>query len=61
MNPVRVYIGLPQDRDAVVTVLARNGYTVRQGKERKGKAYEKFVEFWKEEESGKSEEVRGTD
>ncbi len=61
MNPVRVYIGLPQDRDAVVTVLARNGYTVRQGKERKGKVYEKYVEFWKEDESGKSEEVRGTD
>lgn len=61
MNPVRVYISLPQDRDAVVTVLARNGYTVRQGKERKGKAYEKYVEFWKEGECGKSEEVRGTD
>lgn len=61
MNPVRVYIGLPQDRDAVVTVLARNGYTVRQGKEKRGKTYEKYVEFWKEAENGKSEEVRGTD
>ena len=61
MNPVKVYIGLPQDRDAVVTVLARNGYTVRQGKERKGKAYEKYVEFWKEGENGKSEEVGRTD
>jgi hypothetical protein len=61
MSKTRIYIALPQDRDAVVTVLARNGYTVRQGKERKGKTYEKFVEFWKEEDLGKSEEVRGTD
>lgn len=50
MNPIKIYIAQPQDRDAVVTVLARNGYTVRQGKEKRGKAYEKYVEFWKEEE-----------
>lgn len=49
MNKTRVYISLPQDRDAVVTILARNGYTVRQGKEKRGKTYEKYVEFWKEE------------
>lgn len=49
MSKTRVYISLPQDRDAVVTALARNGYTVRQGKEKKGKVYEKYVEFWKEE------------
>ena len=48
MNKVRVYISLPQDRDVVVTILARNGYTVRQGKEKVGKTYEKYVEFWKE-------------
>lgn len=47
MKKTRICISLPQDRDAVVTVLARNGYTVRQGKERKGKTYEKYVEFWK--------------
>lgn len=57
MSSVKIYISLPQDRDAVVTVLARNGYTVRQGKEKRGKTYEKYVEFWKEGESGKSEEV----
>lgn len=57
MNTVKIYISLPQDRDAVVTVLARNGYTVRQGKEKKGKAYEKYVEFWKEEACGKAEEI----
>lgn len=60
MNPVKIYISLPQDRDAVVMVLARNGYTVRQGKEKKGKIYEKYVEFWKEGERGKSEEVGST-
>lgn len=58
MSPTKIYIALPQDRDAVVTILARNGYTVRQGKEKKGKTYEKYVEYWREEEHGKSEEVR---
>lgn len=57
MSKTRIYISSPQDRDAVVMVLARNGYTVRQGKERKGKTYEKFVEFWKEGEDGTAEKV----
>lgn len=57
MTPTKVYISLPQDRDAVVTILARNGYTVRQGKEKKGKSYEKYVEFWKEGDHGKAEEI----
>ena len=57
MNRTKVYISLPQDRDAVVAVLARNGYTVRQGKEKRGKSYDKYVEFWKEGECGKTEEV----
>lgn len=56
MNPekVKINIALPQDRDAVVTILARNGYTVRQGREKKGnsKTYEKYVEFWQEVEGG---------
>lgn len=47
---MKLYIASPQDRDAVVTILARNGYTVRQGKEKKGKSYEKYVEYWKEGE-----------
>ncbi len=49
-DKTKIYIALPQDRDAVVTILARNGYTVRQGKEKKGKskAYEKYVEFWRD-------------
>lgn len=57
MTKTKIYIGLSQDRDAVVTVLARNGYTVRQGKEKKGKTYEKYVEFWKEGEDGEAEKV----
>ena len=60
MTKTKIYIGLPQDRDAVVTVLARNGYTVRQGKEKKGKTYEKYVEFWKEGEDGEAEKVGST-
>ena len=48
-NPARVYIAAPADRDAVVAVLARNGYTVRQGREKSGKSYKWFVEFLKEE------------
>lgn len=57
MSPVRIYICLPQDRDAAVMILARNGYTVRQGKEKRGKTYEKYVEYWKEGENGETEKV----
>ena len=28
-------IAKPEDRDAMIVILARNGYTVRQGKEKK--------------------------
>ena len=40
-----------EDRDALVVIIARNGYTVRQAKERRGPntRYTYFVEFWKEE------------
>lgn len=50
MSPVRIYIAAPGDRDAVVTVLARNGYTVRQGREKSGKAYKYYVEYFREGE-----------
>ena len=46
----RIYISAPADRDAVATILVRNGYTVRQGKEKKGKAYEKYIEYWKDDD-----------
>ena len=58
MVHIKIEVALPQDRDAVVTILARNGYTVRQGKEKKGKSYVKYVEFWKEGDCG---QVEGTD
>jgi hypothetical protein len=40
----------PADRDTLVQILARNGYTVRIGKEKRTpKAnYTYFVEYWKE-------------
>ena len=50
MDPVRIYIAAPGDRDAVVTVLAPNGYTVRQGREKCGKVYKYYVEYFREGE-----------
>ena len=40
------------DRDELVRILAANGYTVRQGREKRGKSsvYTYFVEYWKETE-----------
>lgn len=39
-------IAKPEDRDAMIVILARNGYTVRQGKEKKpgDKTATSFVE-----------------
>ena len=61
MNKTKLHINLPQDRDAVVTILARNGYTVRQGKEKVGKTYAKYVECWKEGEPGGNVRAAGAD
>lgn len=49
MTPLRLYITNPSDRDAVVAILARNGYTVRIGKEKNGRStsYKWFVEYWR--------------
>ena len=43
---MKLKIAKPDDRDAVIVILARNGYTVRQGKEKKlgDKAATAFVE-----------------
>lgn len=40
----------PADRDTLIVILARNGYTVRHGREKRGasKQYTYFVEFWRE-------------
>lgn len=48
----RIYISKPDDREAVIVILARNGYTVRQGKEkdRNTNKYVCYVEYWVVEE-----------
>lgn len=40
----------PADRDTLIVILARNDYTVRHGREKRGasKQYTYFVEFWRE-------------
>lgn len=44
---MKLYISEPEDRDAVIVILARNGYTVRQGKEKRAgaKVVSLFVEI----------------
>lgn len=44
----RIYIATPSDRSAIVQILARNGYTVREGKEKEGSKCKWFVEYWRE-------------
>lgn len=43
---MKLKVSKAEDRDAVIVILARNGYTVRQGKEKKpgDKTYSYFVE-----------------
>lgn len=49
-EPVRIDCASPADRDMLVTILAKNGYTVRQGREKRGKSsvYTWFVEYWRD-------------
>lgn len=52
MSKERIHIAKPDDRESVIVILARNGYTVRQGRE-KDRSTSKaiaFVEFWREAE-----------
>lgn len=49
MTPhTRIYIDRDADRDTIGAILIRNGYTVRQGKEKQGNKYVKYVEYWME-------------
>lgn len=51
MSKERILITKPDDRESVIVILARNGYTVRQGRVKDhgtGKTVA-FVEFWREE------------
>ena len=43
---MKILVSKAEDRDTMVVILARNGYTVRQGKEKKpgDKTYSYFVE-----------------
>ena len=45
-------IAKPEDRDAMIVILARNGYTVRQGKEKDPRS-NKTVTFVEVIENGK--------
>lgn len=44
----KLYIASPAERDSVVSILAHNGYTVRQGKEKQGNKSILFIEYWQE-------------
>ncbi len=44
----KLYISRPDDRKSVITILAMNGYTVRQDKEKNGSRSVYFIEYWKE-------------
>ena len=46
-EPKRLYIEKPADRDEVAMILCRNGYIVRQGKEKQGNKSVWFVEYWR--------------
>lgn len=50
MERTKIDCELKADRDALVMILAHNGYTVRIGKERRGTGSKNtyFVEYWKE-------------
>ena len=45
----KLYIESSADRDTVVMILARNGYTVRNGREKQGNKWTHFVEYWRNE------------
>jgi len=49
MEPQKIDCELKADREALAVILAKNGYTVRIGKEQRGKTskYTYFVEYWR--------------
>lgn len=44
----KIYISKPADRETVITILAMNGYTVRQGKSKDGSRTVYYIEYWEE-------------
>ncbi|MBQ4447404.1 MAG: hypothetical protein II897_03830 [Clostridia bacterium] len=54
----RLEINEQNDRLAVAAILVKNGYTVRQGKSRKGeksKSYMYYIDYEKEQEDNQNE------
>ena len=49
---MKLYVSKAEDRDQVIVILARNGYTVRQGKEKDPRS-NKIVTFVEVIENGK--------
>lgn len=55
---MRIYVDLASDRDSIqvaftfMIILAKNSYTVCQGREKQGNKYVRYVEYWKEGEQG---------
>lgn len=51
----KVYIGLEADRLTVAAILVKNKYTVRQGSEKRegSKSYDYFLEFERNQDSGR--------
>jgi hypothetical protein len=49
MEHRKIDVELKADREALAVILAKNGYTVRIGKEMRGKTskYTHFVEYWR--------------
>jgi hypothetical protein len=47
----KLFIESAADRDATVQILARNKYTVRQGREKinGSSSYSHYVEYWRDE------------
>lgn len=56
---MKIYISNAADRDNVIVILARNGYTVRQGTEKKAgdKRSKSFVEVITDDGSAASDGV----
>lgn len=44
----RIDVGKASDRETIITILAMNGYTVRQGKVKNGNRTVYFIEYWEE-------------
>lgn len=56
---MKLYVSKAEDRDQVIVILARNGYTVRQGKEKDPKNNKTviFVESCKQKSIEKTKKV----